>query len=127
VLRAMLMLARLVVASLPIAASSTFPAMAAELVFDLEIQHGRVPEDKRLIRVKEGDVVKLRWTTDQALVLHLHGYDIEKPVVPGAVTELTFTAYATGRFPLHVHAQGERAESAAHQEAPLIDVEVYPR
>jgi hypothetical protein len=127
VLRAVLMLARSVVASLAVAASSIFLAMAAELVFDIKIQHGRVPDDMQLIRVKEGDVVTLRWTTDQAVVLHLHGYDIEKPIVPGAVTELTFTAYATGRFPLHVHAQGERAKSHAHQEAPLIDVEVYPR
>ena len=126
-LRALLMLMRSVLASALIAASSTFVAMAAELVFDLEIRHGRVPEDKRLIRVEEGDVVKLRWTTDQAVVLHLHGYDIEKPVAPGAVTELTFTAYATGRFPLHVHAQRERAESPAQQEEPLIDVEIYPR
>jgi hypothetical protein len=126
-LRAMLMLMRSVLASVLIAASSTFLAMAAELVFDLEIRHGRVPEDKRLIRVEEGDVVKLRWTTDQAVVLHLHGYDIEKAVAPGAVTELTFTAYATGRFPLHVHAQKGRSESPAQQEEPLIDVEVYPR
>ncbi len=126
-LRVAVMLARWVVAFLPVAASSTSLAMAAELTFDLKIDHGRVPDDMRLIRVKEGDVVKLRWTTDQAVVLHLHGYDIEKPIAPGAVTELTFTAYATGRFSLHVHAQGERAESHAHQEAPLIDVEVYPR
>jgi len=124
--RAVLMLAGSVAAFLPVAASA-FLAMAAELVFDLKIQHGRVPDDMRLIRVKEGDVVTLRWTTDQAVVLHLRGYDIEKPIAPGAVTELTFTAYATGRFPLHVHAQGERAENHAHQEAPLIDVEVYPR
>ena len=81
-LRAMLMLMRTVVASVLIAASSTFLAMAAELVFDLEIRHGRVSEDKRLIRVEEGDVVKLRWKTDQAVVLHLHGYDIENRSPP---------------------------------------------
>ncbi len=35
--------------------------------------------------------------------LHLHGYDIEKRIEPGAVTEMTFTARATGRFPVEVH------------------------
>jgi hypothetical protein len=63
------------------------------------------------------------------VVLHLHGYDIEKSVAPGAATELTFTAHATGRFPIYVHAQaapGERAESGA-EEMVLLDVEVYPR
>src|SRR5215471_11741693 len=81
------------------------PGLAAELTFDIKIERGRVPDAMRLIRVNEGDVVKLRWTSNQPIVLHLHGYDIEKRIAPGAVTELAFTAFATGRFPIHVHTQ----------------------
>ncbi len=103
------------------------PALAAELTFDFKIERGRVPDTMRLIRVNEGDIVKLRWTSDQPLVLHLHGYDIEKRVVAGAVTELAFTAYATGRFPIHVHAQEAGAGGHAHEDAPLAIIEVYPR
>jgi hypothetical protein len=103
------------------------PAVAAELTFDIRIDRRRVPDTMRLIRVNEGDVVKLRWTSDQPIVLHLHGYDIEKRVAPGAVTELAFTAYATGRFPIHVHAQGAGASGHAHEDAPLATIEVYPR
>jgi len=103
------------------------PALAAELTFDIKIERGRVPDTMRLIRVNEGDIVKLRWTSDQSLVLHLHGYDIEKRVVAGAVTELAFTAYATGRFPIHVHAQEAGAGGHAHEDAPLAIIEVYPR
>jgi len=99
---------------------------AAELTFDIKIEHGRVPDTMRLIRVNEGDVVKLRWTSDQPLILHLHGYDIENRVTAGAA-ELTFTAYATGRFPIHVHAQGAGAGGHAHEGAPLATIEVYPR
>ena len=99
---------------------------AAELTFDIRIEHGRVPDTMRLIRVNEGDVVKLRWTSDQPLILHLHGYDIEKRVTAGAA-ELAFTAYATGRFPIHVHAQGAGAGGHAHEGAPLATIEVYPR
>jgi len=100
---------------------------AAELTFDIKIEGGRVPEAMRLIRVTEGDVVKLRWTSDRPLVLHLHGYDIEKRVAPGAVSELVFTAYATGRFPIHLHEQGTGAGGHAHEDLPLAIVEVYPR
>ena len=100
---------------------------AAELTFDIKIERGRVPDTKQLIRVNEGDVVKLRWTGDQPLILHLHGYDIEKRIAAGAVTELAFTAYATGRFPIHVHAQGAGAGGHAHEGAPLATIEVYPR
>jgi len=103
------------------------PALTAELTFDIKIERGRVPDTMRLIRVNEGDVVKLRWTSDQPVVLHLHGYDIEKRLVAGAVTELAFTAYATGRFPIHVHAQGAGAGGQAHEDAPLAIIEVYPR
>jgi hypothetical protein len=103
------------------------PALAAELTFDLKIERGRVPDAMRLIRVNEGDVVKLRLTSDQPIALHLHGYDIEKRVAAGAITELAFTAYATGRFPIHVHAQGAGAGGDAHEDAPLATIEVYPR
>jgi hypothetical protein len=100
---------------------------AAELTFDIRIERGRVPDMMRLIRVNEGDVVKLRWTSDRPLVLHLHGYDIEKRVAPGAVTEFVFTAYATGRFPIHIHEQGAGAGGHAHEDLPLATIEVYPR
>jgi hypothetical protein len=103
------------------------PTVAAELTFDIKIEGGRVPDTMRLIRVNEGDLVKLRWTSDQPIVLHLHGYDIERRVAPGAVTELAFRAYATGRFPIHVHAQGAGASGQAHEDAPLATIEVYPR
>jgi hypothetical protein len=107
--------------------TASAPAVAAELTFDIKIEGGRVPAAMQLIRVNEGDRVKLRCTSDQPIVLHLHGYDIEKRVAPGAVTELAFTAYATGRFPIHVHAQEAGAGGHAHEDAPLATLEVYPR
>ena len=80
-----------------------------------------------LIRVKERDVVKLRWGTDQPLTLHLHGYDIEQKVEAGAITEMKFTARATGRFAIHLHDARERAGSPSHHEPPLVLIEVYPQ
>jgi hypothetical protein len=122
------LLATFVWAVLLIAAGSAFfGALAAELTFDLKVAHGRVPDTVRLIRVRQGDVVRLRWSTDQPLTLHLHGYDIEKHVEPGAITDLTFAASATGRFPVHVHAQGGRPDGHTHEEKPLVNIEVYPR
>jgi hypothetical protein len=121
-------LAPFVGAFLLIAASSTlFGAVAAELGFDLKVAHGRVPDAMRLIRVKQGDVIRLRWSADQPVTLHLHGYDIEKHVEPGTTTDLTFAAYATGRFPVHVHAQRASPDGHTHEEEPLVIIEVYPR
>jgi len=106
---------------------AAFDAQAAEVAFDLRLQDGRVPESMRRIRVKQGDVVTLRWTADRPTVLHLHGYDIEWRVQPGTVGTITFTARLTGRFPVHVHDTVKRANDHAHEDSPLVYVEVYPR
>jgi len=106
----------LLVLMLPLASA----ALAAERVFDLTIAHGRLPGGQDTIRVQQGDNVVLRWHSDRPIVLHLHGYEIETQVVPGAVAETRFAARAAGRFPIHVHA------SQARSEAVLAYLEVYP-
>jgi hypothetical protein len=98
-------------------------AGAAEVAFDLHIERGRVAESMSVIRVKQGDVVRLRWSTDRSIILHLHGYDIEKQIEPDTVGLMEFVAHATGRFPVEVHG-GPGAHS--HGEAPLVRIEVYP-
>ena len=117
------MLALLILA----ATAATVDAQAAELTFDMRLQDGRVPESMRLIRVKQGDVVTLRWTADRLMLLHLHGYDIQWRVQPGTVGHVTFTARLTGRFPIHAHAMATGAGDHAHEDSPLAYVEVYPR
>jgi hypothetical protein len=96
-------------------------AAAAEVTFELRIENGRVPESMRRIRVKQHDVVKLRWSTDRPMTVHLHGYDIESRLVPGTVGEMTFTARATGRFTIEPHLQSPGAHGAV-----LVTIEVYP-
>jgi len=101
-------------------------AQTLEVVFDLKIEKGKVAQSMRLIRVRQGDAVKLRWTTDRPIMLHLHGYDIEKKVEPGAVAEMAFDARATGRFPVEEHKPDAKG-SHSHGEAPLVRIEVRPR
>ncbi len=100
-------------------------AGAAEVTFVLPIANGRVPENMRLIRVKRNDVVTLKWSADKTMSLHLHGYDIEKEVAPGAVTEMTFTARATGRFTVEPHLAKQPTGGHAHGDV-LVTIEVYP-
>ena len=100
-------------------------AKADELTFELRIERGQLPPDKRLIRVKQGDVVKLRWSSEKPIELHLHGYDIERKVEPGVVAEMTFTARATGRFPVAEH-QARSGGGHTHG-APIVQIEVLPR
>ncbi len=101
-------------------------AQSADVVFDVRIVRGNVPQNMRAIRVSQGDTVKLRWTTDRSIVVHLHGYDIEKTVEPGSTTEMTFIARIAGRFSVEEHkpkAQGGHS----HSEAALVRIDVRPR
>jgi hypothetical protein len=107
-------------------ASALLHAQGTEVTFDLKIEKGKVAQSMRLIRVKQGDAVKLRWTTDRPIILHLHGYDIEKKVEPGVVAEMAFEARATGRFPVEEHKANAKG-GHSHAEAPLVRVEVRPR
>ena len=106
-------------------AGVTSLARAAPLTFEFNVVNGAVPADMRVVRVKEGDVVTLRFRSDKPLVLHLHGYEIEIKVSPGSVGTMAFTARLTGRFPVHVHGVGGGAH--ANEESVLVEVEVYPR
>jgi hypothetical protein len=102
------------------------PVQAGEATFDLRIVGGRVPENLRLIKVQQGDLIRLRWTADRPLALHLHGYDIEQPVTAGAVAEMVFSARSAGQFPLYV-AIPDRRGGHTHEEPPLVTLEVQPR
>ena len=103
----------------------TAAAIAAEVAYVLAVANGRVPDNMRLIRVKQNDVVKLRWRTDKPMSVHLHGYDIEREIKPGAVTDMTFTARATGRFTVEPHVGKTKAGGHAHGDV-LVTIEVYP-
>ena len=100
-------------------------ADAAEVTYALTIANGRVPDNMRLIRVKQNDVVKLEWSTDKPMSVHLHGYDIEQEVKPGTVTAMTFTARATGRFTVEPHIGKTPSGGHAHGDI-LVTIEVYP-
>jgi hypothetical protein len=100
-------------------------ASAAEVTFAVRVENGHVAQNMRLIRVKHNDVVKLEWSTNRAMTIHLHGYDIEKEIVPGATTEMAFTARATGRFMIEPHLA--KTPSGGHEHGDiLVTIEVYP-
>jgi len=101
------------------------PAGATERVFELRIADGKLSKEKSVIRVNQGDAVRLRWTSDAPIVLHLHGYDIERKVEPGAVVEMAFTAHATGRFSISIHGAADASKGGHHHS--LARLEVHPR
>jgi hypothetical protein len=116
---------RALVLALSLSGALTGADAAEEVTYALTIANGRVPDNMRLIRVKQNDVVKLEWSTDKPMSVHLHGYDIEQEVKPGTVTAMTFTARATGRFTVEPHIGKTPSGGHAHGDI-LVTIEVYP-
>lgn len=58
------------------------------------------------LTVKEGKVVRFTVSSDQAGNVHLHGYDIEEPVSPGADAKFSVPATITGVFEVELEDSG---------------------
>jgi hypothetical protein len=98
-------------------------AQAAVRAFEIRIEHRRVSQAQRVLRATEGEHVELRWSADEPLVVHLHGYDVETRLAPGKPAVTAFVARLTGRFPVAIHAEGE----SKHRHSALLHVEIHPR
>jgi len=88
--------------------------------FEIALTNGRLADGPRTVRTVRGDRVELLWSSDRLVTIHLHGYDIETTVEPGSQGRMTFTAHATGRFPVELHGGTGRHRTLMH-------VEVHPR
>ena len=81
-------------------------AMAAGQIaktFEFVIGGGKLGDGEQTIRVIEGDWVELQWSSDEALTLHMHGYNIELDVTPDSPAIMRFHATRTGRFSILNH------------------------
>lgn len=102
----------------PHGASTAVPAgTAVSPNASVTIVDGWRESGPEMIRVTQGDAVAIRFISNQADELHLHGYDITVPLVPGKPAMLMFVAEHPGRFGYELH--------QAHREIGVI--EVYPK
>jgi len=104
-------------------------AATPEREFDISIVGRRIEGNNATISVKRGDSVILRWRTDEAVSLHVHGYDIEATLSP-ASSRMRFEAGVAGRFPITAHEFGTVAAHEAplrkQREITLLYLEVLP-
>ena len=92
-------------------------------VIEVQIADRKVVSPGQTIRTTQGNVVELRWTSNEAVELHLHGYDIEVDIPVSEPTVMIVKAFATGRFPITSHRWGKGG--GGHDA--LLYLEVHPR
>jgi hypothetical protein len=80
----------------------------------IRIKGGEVVGGPKDIKVQKGDHVRIVVSSDAHDDIHLHGYDIEKPVEPGQPAQFNFIADIEGIFEIESHV----AEDAGRE--PLV-------
>lgn len=96
--------------------TTTAPVAPKPKTIAIVVKQGRPSGGITRPTVQKGDKVVLVIRTDAGEEVHLHGYDIEKPVTPGTPVRIPFTANLPGRFELELH----------HPDALLAVIEVRP-
>jgi hypothetical protein len=106
--------------------ASAFAADAAQHV-QVRIEQRKVvePADGRIV-LRQGDEVRVRWQCDEAVALHVHGYDLFVTPEPGKPLSISFSARATGRYPVTSHGFDHAGDHGRHGRA-LLYLEVQPR
>lgn len=101
----------------PALTPQTSPA-AVPVLAELVVKSAALVSGPSRIRVRQGDAVILRVTSDRADELHLHGYELEAQLRPGVAANLSFIANRSGRFDLELH--------RSHLELAALEVEPIP-
>ena len=103
---------------------------AAAREFEIGIRDRRVEGSASTLRVKRGETVVLRLRTDEAVSLHVHGYDLHVKLSPASPASTRFEAKVAGRFPITAHEFGAAADPKARPQSPrevtLLYLEVLP-
>jgi plastocyanin len=97
-------------------APATTQAAPPPRVERIRIQGGKPVGEPRTLEFENGDTIRLRFSSDTAQEVHIHGYDRTVEVPAGGSTTETFKATAEGVFEVESHTT----------EALLAKLEVQP-
>ena len=95
---------------------TTTPSAPKPRTITIVVESGRPRGGIARPTVAKGAKIVVIVRADAGEDVHLHGYDIEKPVTPGTPVRIPFTADLPGRFELELH----------HPDALLAVIEVKP-
>lgn len=83
----------------------------------VRVRDGRPIGGPLEIRVKNGERIRFRVSSDSQDQVHVHGFNLEKAVVPGKSIRFSFSANIEGAFEVEMHGSG----------AIVAEIQVRPR
>jgi len=84
--------------------STTTTAGFAGTLIEARVTGGKVETAERRVSVKRGERVRIRIDSDQGDEVHLHGYDLTRPVGPGKPATIEFAADLPGIYEVELEA-----------------------
>lgn len=100
----------------PTTPTTTTPAKPKPKTIVIVVDQGRPRGGIKRPKLEKGEKVVLVVRADAGESLHIHGYDVEKPVTPGKPVRVPLTATIPGRFEVELH----------HPDSLLAVLEVRP-
>jgi hypothetical protein len=79
------------------------PKAEAPAVRTIRVRGGAPVGEVRTLSYRRGDRIRLRITADAPDEVHVHGFDVEKPVGPGKPARFDLKADIEGRFEVELH------------------------
>jgi hypothetical protein len=98
------------------APAETTPAKPKPRTIVVVVDQGRPRGGIKRPKLAKGEKVVLVVRSDAGEAVHIHGYDVEKPLVPGKPLRIPVTANLPGRFEVELH----------HPDVLLAVLEVRP-
>lgn len=77
----------------------------------IRVRGGQPAGGVRTIEVEKGDTIRFIVSSDQSDEVHVHGYDLERPVGPSAPARFSFKADIDGVFEVELHDSGAQIAS----------------
>jgi hypothetical protein len=84
-------------------ATTTTAGFAGTLI-EAKVTGGKVETAERRVRIAAGDPVRIRVQADVADEVHVHGYDLTRPVAPGQPATIEFAADLPGVYEVELEA-----------------------
>lgn len=89
----------------------------------IDLERGQIASNASDWQVNANDEVTLIVRSDEPVNFHLHGYDLEQDVTPEEPAEFTFTADATGSFPITIHRSEVSPAMSDHDAGHAMAIE----
>ena len=96
--------------------TETTPAKPKPRTIVIVVDQGRPRGGIKRPELEKGEKVVLVVRADAGESVHIHGYDVEKPVTPGKPARIPLTATIPGRFEVELH----------HPDSLLAVLQVQP-